>query len=208
MPDSEAGRGGDQAGVAAGMMLADRFNWDVVWTCEKWSEHACAYARRRLGLASTAEVRSAVLRTLIPQPDLGVVEVHGNLLCNAGIQRMLDLLIAAGGQALDATHSRMGVGDSTTAATAADTDLGAAAGSSHRQFVTMNATFPSRASQTNTWQADFTSGLANFAWQEWGIDAGTANGTTVTAPLLNHKVESLGTKATGTWTLSGAITVT
>ena len=60
----------------------------------------------------------------------------------------------------------------------------------------MDATFPSRASQTVTWQSSHTSGLSNFAWQEWGIDNGTANSTTVVTPLLNHKVESLGTKVT------------
>jgi hypothetical protein len=136
-----------------------------------------------------------------------VVDSEGNLLMNAGIQRMLDLLIGAGGQALNSTHARVGVGNSTTAAAATQTDLQAAAGSGNRQFEVMDASFPSRSGQTLTFQSSFSTGEANFAWQEWCVDAGTVAGTTVTAPMLNRKVESLGTKATGTWVLAVAITI-
>lgn len=185
----------------------ERGSWSFMWMAEKWTEDACEYARTKVGLPKNAPVSSAILRTLIPTPDLGIQVVDANVLCNAGIQRMLDLLIAAGGQALDSTHSRVGVSDTSGSPAAADTDLFGSAGSTHRQFKTMNATYPSRASQTVTWQSDFTSLEADFHWQDWGIDAGTANGTAVTAPLLNHKAEDLGTKTTGTWTLSGAVTI-
>jgi hypothetical protein len=51
----------------------------------------------------------------------------------------------------------------------------------------------------------------NFAWQEWGIDIGTAtvsSGNTVNAVLLNRKVASNGTKASGqTWTATATITI-
>jgi hypothetical protein len=50
----------------------------------------------------------------------------------------------------------------------------------------------------------------NFAWEEWGLDVGTATvtaGTTVNAVLLNRKVASNGTKASGqTWTATATIT--
>jgi hypothetical protein len=200
--------GTDGAAVAAQIPAIDFARWQFRWHLEKWSEDACEFVRRREGLLRGEGVSSALLRKLIGNPDLGERFVEGNLLTNAGIQRMEDLLIAAGGQALDATHSRVGVGDGTTAAAATDTDLAAIAGGTHRQFKVMNATFPSRSGQVVTWQSDFATGEANFAWNEWGVDAGTANGTTVAAPLFNRKVESLGTKATGTWTLSGAVTIT
>jgi hypothetical protein len=136
-----------------------------------------------------------------------VVDMPGNLLMNAGIQRMLDLLIGAGGQALNNTHARLGVGNSSTAAAASQTDLQAAAGSTNRWFQLMDATYPSRASQTLTFQATFGSSDGNFTWNEWCIDAGTANANTVTAPMLNRKVENLGTKTTGTWVLQVTITI-
>lgn len=139
------------------------------------------------------DLSSAVLEALNFDPEK-TIEVEGNLLVNQGIQRTEDLLIAVVVQGYDNTHARIGTGNSATAAVATDTDLNAAAGSGNRQFQVMDATFPSRASQTLSFKATFTTGVGNYAWQEWMIDNGTANGTTVTANALNHKVTSLGTK--------------
>ena len=181
--------------------------WHCMWLCEKWSEDACDWIRKQLGLPANAPISSALLRTLIPHPDIGMEVVDGNVLTNAGIQRMEDNLISvpASTAVLDNTHSRIGVSDTTGTATAADTAL---FGGTNRQWKLQNATFPSRSSQTVTWQADFASGEANWHWQDSAIDNGTASGTgAATAPMLNHKAEDLGTKATGTWTLSGAVTI-
>lgn len=132
---------------------------------------------------------------------------EGNLSLNAGIARLGSLLIGGGGQAYDGTHTRLGVGNGTTAVVNTDTDLSAAAGSTNRWFNLADATYPSFASQTLTVKSTFASGDGNFAWNEWGIDNGTANANTVTAPLLNRKVpaSSLGTKGSGA---SWAFTVT
>ena len=101
----------------------DSASWKFMWQAEKWSEEACAYARRKLSLPKNAPVSSAILRTLIPATDMGVEVIAGNVLTNVGIQRLLDLLIAAGGQGLDATHSRMGTSDTTGSPAAGDTAL-------------------------------------------------------------------------------------
>jgi hypothetical protein len=176
------------------------------WVCEKWSEEACDFARYKLYLPKLTPVPSFELLALgIKAEEVEVVP--GNLLLNAGIQRLEDLLIGAGGQAFNNANSRLGVGNSATAEAATQTDLQAAAGGANRQFKLMNATFPSRATQVVTFQSDFTSGEANFVWNEWGVDNGTTNTTTVVAPMLNRKVASLGTKATGTWTLTGTLTI-
>lgn len=137
-----------------------------------------------------------------------VVTSRHNLLVNAGINRLEDLLIGAGGTAFNNANSRIGVGDDTTAASASQTDLQAAAGSTHRQFEVMDATYPSRSSQTITWRATFTSGEANFHWQEWCIDNGTAASTAVTTPMLNRKVTDLGTKVSGAvWQFTVTLTI-
>lgn len=129
-----------------------------------------------------------------------------NLLVNAGIARLEDLLIVAGGQGYNAANSRIGVGNSNTAAAASQTDLQAAAGAGNRQFKLVDQG-PTRASQTITWRATFASGEAQFAWQEWCIDVGTADGTTVTAPMLNRKVFTGGTKAAAVWVFTVTITI-
>lgn len=152
-------------------------------------------------------ISSAELRRIVGDAE-ATVEVSSNLLLNEGIQRLEDLLIAAGGVAYNNAGSYIGVGDSVTAEAASQTDLIAA---TNHFYKAMNATFPSRASQTVTWQSDFTSAEANYAWAEWSISAGatgaSGSGFLVGTTNLNRKVQALGTKVTGTWTLSGAVTI-
>jgi hypothetical protein len=106
------------------------------------------------------------------------------------------------------TNAFLGVGDSSTAEAATQTELQAA---TNRFYKAMNATFPSRSSQTVTFQSDFTSAEANYVWAEWSVSAGatTASGAGFTTGTtnLNRKVAALGTKSTGTWTLSGQLTL-
>lgn len=169
---------------------AEALNWKVETTVEKYDGDYTAEEIERLGIE-----------------PVEVVHSKGNLLTNAGAQRLIDQLIGATTTPFDNTHARLGVGDSSTAAAASQTDLQAAAGSTHRQFKVMDATYPSRSSQTVTFKSTFASGEAQFAWREWCIDRGTANGTTVTAPMFNRKVDtSLGTKGAVAWTLTVSIT--
>jgi hypothetical protein len=128
------------------------------------------------------------------------LDVAGNLLLNEGIQTLLDLMAGEGTPtAFNTASARIGVGDSNTAAAATQTDLQAA---TNKTYKGMNGTYPTRTNQTMDWQADFTSGEANYAWNEWVIDNGAS-----AAKTLNRKVESLGTKTTGTWTLTGSVTI-
>lgn len=129
-----------------------------------------------------------------------VIRGEGNLLVNAGIQKLEDLLIGAGGTVFDNTNAYLGVGDSSTAAAASQTDLQAA---TNKLRKAMDATYPSRASQTVTWRSTFASADANWAWQEWAIFNAAAAGT-----MLNRKVESLGTKVSGTsWVLTVTVSI-
>ena len=170
--------------------------WDFLWTCEKWSEEAVAFARRKLG--RSGEISSAELRRLMIAPEIEE-EVPGNMLLNEGIQLILDLLIGAAGVAANNANAQIGVGDSSTAEVATHTDLQAA---SNKLFKAMNATYPQRTNQTMAWQSDFTTGEANYAWNEWSVRNQAAADKNI-----NRKVQSLGTKASGTWTLTGQVTL-
>lgn len=156
-------------------------------------------------------ITSDALRRFVGVPDLDVQFVPGNLLLNEGIQRLEDLLIGAGGTTYANANAFIGVGDTNTAEAATQTELQATANAANRFYKGMNATFPSRSNQTVTWQSDFTSGEANFAWNEWTIAASASSasgsGFLIGTTNLNRKVQSLGTKATGTWTYSGTITI-
>jgi hypothetical protein len=125
-----------------------------------------------------------------------VREGEDNLLLNAGIALLEDLLIGAGGTTYVNANARLGTGDSVTAAVASQTGLQAA---TNKLMQACDATFPSRAGQTLTFKTTFLTGAANWHWQEWVIDNG--------ATALNRKVEDLGTKVSGTWALTVTIVI-
>lgn len=127
-----------------------------------------------------------------------VLEGDGNLVVNVGIQRVLDLMIGAGGTSYANANAYVGVGDSTTAAAVGQTDLQAA---TNKLRKVMDATYPSRAGQTVMFRSTFGTADANWTWNEWAV-FNAATGAT----MLNRKVESLGAKTSGnTWILSVSI---
>jgi hypothetical protein len=140
---------------------------------------------------------------------IGTIDEAGNLLANAGINRLGSLLIGGGGQAYDATHTAIGVGDTATAAAATDTDLTATVNAANRYFQVADSTYPTFATQVLTVKSTFATGNANFHWQEWGIAQNTASGANAaTAPLLNHKIVDLGTKTSNaSWAFTVTVTL-
>lgn len=128
-------------------------------------------------------------------------EIKGNILVNAGINALLTLLAGGGGTAFDNSNAYLGVGDSTTAASATQTDLQA---STNKLRKAMNSGYPTYGtSQKITFQADFGSTDANFSWQEFGTFNASTGGT-----MLDRKVSNQGTKASGqTWQLTLEITL-
>lgn len=179
--------------------------WEVmryktIWVCEKWSEEAVSFARAKIGFNRKQDVSSEILHKIGVIPDIGIEEVVGNLLLNEGIAEMWDLVIAAGSPtAYNNANAQIGVGDSSTAEANTQTDLQAA---TNKLFKGMNATYPQRSNQTVSWQSDFTTGEANWAWNEWSIRNGASADKN-----MNRKVQSLGTKSSGTWTLTAQVTL-
>ena len=166
--------------------VIDSKEWGVVATVEKW--------------------HNATDRALGLPPD-DTVSVEDNLLLNLGIGNLLDLLCGIGSVTVYGTGSYIGVGTSTTSAVATHTGL--QAGTSARDYQSMESTFPSRSGQTMTWKSVWGSAEGNFAWEEWSIrSASSGTGGEDTGTALNRKVASLGTKASGSeWTLTVTITV-
>lgn len=123
-----------------------------------------------------------------------------NAYTNAGGALALDLIAGAGGTAFNAANAYIGVGDSSTANNVTFTDLQAA---TNKLRVAMDSTFPSRSSQVMTWKSTFTTGQANYAWQETAIFNAGAAGT-----MLCRTVTSFGTKTSAAaWTMTYTITV-
>lgn len=96
-------------------------------------------------------------------------------------------------------NSYIGVGDSTTAFSASQTDLQA---SSNKARKGMEATFPTRTNNQLVFKSSFGTSDANFSWQEWGVFNASSGGV-----MLNRKVENLGSKSLGTWLLTVTLTI-
>lgn len=130
-----------------------------------------------------------------------VIEGEGNCLLNTGIDEIWDLVtgaVSGASHIFDNAAAQIGVGDSNTAADATQTDLQAA---TNKTYKGMESGYPTSTSQKATFKASFGPSEANYAWEEWVVKQSTS------AICLNRKVESLGTKSTGTWTLEVEISL-
>jgi hypothetical protein len=226
----ETSRGRDLATLTIGHAGEEHGAWRNDWTCEKWEQDKVDHVLARLDSEQrfgdmiphelggktiwrprSDGLPSDFLREFGVEPD-EITVIEGNLLVNEGIGRLLDLLCGAGGVAYNNANAFIGVGDTATAEAATQTELLAAA---NRFYKAMNATYPvspgSNGPQSRDWRSDFTTTEANWAWQEWTIAAGatTASGAGFTngTTNLNRKVQSLGTKSTGTWTMTSTVTI-
>jgi len=132
-----------------------------------------------------------------------VSEFEGNCLLNEGINQLLLLLVAGGGDAYDNTNTYLGVGDSNTAAAASQTALQAV---TNKFWSAMEATYPTDppVSQQVVFRSVFADGEAQYDWKEFTV----VNAATDAGENLNRKVSDQGTKAAGQeWTLTLTITL-
>lgn len=187
----------DAAALIGHAPAQDAVRWRAVWRVEKYDGDWTAEQ------IATGDA---------PRP-YEVLEREGNLLMYGGVSCLWQMLIGNGTATAAQTltyfnnaNAQIGVGDSTTAAAATQTDLQAA---TNKLRKAMDATYPQHTDATTSgaasivFKSTFASADANFAWQEWGIFNGASGGR-----MLNRKVESLGTKASGTtWALTVTITL-
>ena len=165
-------------------------NWHMKARLSKYLEDITPYAK---------EGREAEFHKLFKPYE--VIEIEDNCLLNTGIDEMWDLVtgvVSGATHIYDNAAAQIGVGDSVTAADATQTDLQAAA---NKTYKAMEAGYPTSATQKATFKSSFGSADANYAWQEWVVKQATS------LICLNRKVENLGTKSTGTWTLEVDITL-
>jgi hypothetical protein len=180
---------------AAPALPFDTANWKINWKLEKFLD--AADHEDTIGKA----------------PD-EVIEHDGNLLMYGGVSCLWQFLLGNGtgtaGQTLtyfNNANAAVGVGDSSTAAAATQTDLQA---SSNKLRVAMNSSYPSQTdgvtspAATITFQSSFGSTQANYAWNEVSIfNSPTAS----TGRMLNRLVQSFGTKSGGTWSMTVTVTI-
>lgn len=136
-----------------------------------------------------------------------------NLLMYGGVSNIWQCLVGNGtgtaGQALtffNNANATLGVGDSTAAEAATQTDLQAA---TNKLRKAMDAGFPQHTdgttsgSATITFKSTFGTGEGNFSWQEWSIFNSSSGGR-----MLNRRVVNLGVKTSAaSWAFTITITL-
>lgn len=154
-----------------------------------------------------------LLRGEVPEP-YEIVESL-NLLAYGGASNLWECLIGNGtgtaGQALtyfNNGNAAIGVGDSSTAAAATQTDLQAATNKLRKGMV---ATYPQHTdgvvsgAASIVFQSLFGSAEANFAWNEWSL---FNSATAATGRMLNRVATGNGTKGAGsTWTATATLSL-
>jgi len=122
-------------------------------------------------------------------------EIDGNLLMTAGATALWTALTQGSAGSFQNATAAIGVGDSSTAESAAQTDLQAAINKARKG---MDATYPQVSTNTCIFKSTFGTSDANFTWAEWGVFSAASGGT-----MLNRKVASLGSKTSAaSWSLT------
>lgn len=186
IPDSA--HGGDDLSALSGAGLHEHLTIRGHWT-------AVHYA----GDWTPEQIDAGLAPIALDAQGQPMVYEADNILVNVGIQLLLDLLIGAGGTVFSNANAYIGIGDSNTAVAVGQTDLQAA---SNKIRKAMDATYPSRASQTMSWRCTFATSEGNFSIQEAAIFNASSAGT-----MLNRLLAALGTKTSAT-TLQVTCTLT
>lgn len=189
------------------MFAADSGRGTTLWRVDRWDAEQAAWVARRSGLVEPGPAAFAAAGV---KPYL-TTEQLGNVVTNAGWQALLASATGSGTPMFTSSKGRLGVGNGTTTPAATDTDLSAAAGSSNRLYKFMAAapTVGTGVNRTWTFVATFQATDAIFTWNEFGLDQGTADGTTVTATFFNHALSSQGAKTSGqVWTATAVVSFT
>jgi len=159
----------------------------------------CRYRlEKRLGDINACKSLEERLTFLENTKPYEVLEGEGNCLLNAGIDEMWDLIVGDSANHFNNANAQIGVGDSNTAANATQTDLQAA---TNKTYKGMETGYPTSTSQKATFKSSFGASDANYTWNEWVVKQASSG------KCLNRKVDSLGTKSSGTWTLEVSITL-
>jgi hypothetical protein len=216
----DRGFGADTMGIAALSPLVESGRERTKLVIEKWDDDQTRWLHRKMNLPQSVTIPGRIFRTfdLIPYEEF---TYNGNLITRAGWNQLfVGGFAGTTGTKFSATVGRIGIGTSTSAASAADTALTSIAGlsGSGSNWILCGAT-PTLSTAgtpcTAIFVATFGANDAVGAWQEFAVDQGTANSTagtptvTAVAPMMNHSTNiGAGTKAGGTWTATATLSFT
>ena len=150
--------------------MIERIKWQTHYRVEKW--------------------RDNVLRE--------IVEFDHNCLLNSGMAELWALFIGGSANHFTEAKTTIGVGNSTTAAIASQTDLQGGS----KTYIAMTAGYPAVSVGQITFRASFGTSNANYEWTEFVIKQSDS------AICLNRKVNDIGLKTSSdTWIVDIKVTL-
>lgn len=160
--------------------ISEHSQWRVEWRVEKWLDTA----KKIAGFA----------------PDEVCIDTQ-NIILDVGANEIMKVLAGTGGTPYDASNAYIYVGTDSSRESADQTGL--IATGVNRAYAAMDIGYPVVTGRQGVWRASFGDTSANFNWQEFSL----VNGTGANAVAMNRKVQNLGTKATGTWSLQLTVSI-
>lgn len=126
-----------------------------------------------------------------------------NVILNDGANNMLKVICGISGAVpYDNANAQIGIGTNTTPESPEQTGL--LATGSEVFYKRMETGYPQVSGRVMVFKSVYDTNEANFTWNEFAI----VNGTGVGGIAMNRKVQNLGTKTTGIWSLQITVTVT
>ena len=214
----------ERLAVAVATGMQEYVKVSTSFNVKRYDEDQTAWALRRMGYGDWLEpLRPDQGLTPLQFESVGVfpyLETQEDD-CNLVVQQgWVWLLGGVAGTTMStkfsATQGRIGVGTSNTAASYTQTylqgDTGSSSTTSYYQLVSGAPTISTGSTPpTLVFTAAFGTGVANFAWAEFGTDNAAASGVYLNGlaggyAMFNRGVSSQGTKASGqTWTATETI---
>lgn len=209
----------EHLGVGAAAGFGEFVKVSTSFRVERWDAEQTAWTKDKFqaltGTPPLWEPGPRHFSALGVEPYLITQEDDCNLIVQAG---WVALLGGVAGTTMSpkfgAANGRIGVGTSSTAASYTQTtlvgDTGSSSTTSYFKLVQSAPTISTGSTPpTLVFVSVFGTGVANFAWQEFGTDAGTADSVsnaTTGGTFFNRGVSNQGTKASGqTWTATETI---
>jgi hypothetical protein len=201
----DRGLSSDLLAVRASSGLIESGGHSTLFQVEKWDDDQMAWTSRKLGLRPRAEPGARHFRAARVKPFEVYEKDNANLLTNGGWNLLMKNVAGSAGTLFSGSVGRIGSGDSSTTPAYTDTALNAATNKVYNP-ISATPTVGSTQAAGLVFAATFATGDANWSWQEFGVDQGTSQTTSVVAVFFSHGLATPGTKTSSqTWNVTVTI---
>ena len=202
----DRGRSSELLAVRAASGLIESGRHSTHFQVQKWDTDQMGWTSRKLDLNPRIEPSRRHFEAVKVKPFEVYDKPDCNKVTDGGWNLLMKNVAGSAGTLFSGSVGRIGSGDSSTAVAYTDTALNAATNKVYNPL-SGAPTVGSTHSAGLIFAATFAVGDANWSWQEFGVDQGTSQSTTVAAVFFSHGLATPGTKTSSqTWNVTVTIT--